>query len=223
MEIPWTTTGRSQYPGPAADASIMASRFELTSGWRSPAFLARSLRVWRQVRRSPGALGVSLRAQPLKGTFWTLSAWTDRDALSSFARAEPHRAVMRATRPWMKDSVFRFWTAPASQLNPAQLWADAQARIAASDPPASEIMLGLPMSVRLSADALDPPDADRGRDGHHGGRPEQGRVAGQVWKNASSSAAAAISRPDTVTSILRRPLRSETIPPMIEVSTTQPV
>ena len=46
---------------------------------------------------------------------------------------------------------------------------------------------------------------------------------GQVSQNASSSAAAAISRPDTVTSILRRPLRSEMIPPMIEVSTTQPV
>jgi hypothetical protein len=133
MEIPWTTTGR---PGPDTDATIMASRFELTTAWRSPAFLARSLRVWRQARRSPGALGVSLRAQPLKATFWTLSAWTDRDALSSFARAEPHRTVMRKTRPGMKESVFRFWTTPASRLDPAQLWADAQARIAAAgDPP----------------------------------------------------------------------------------------
>ena len=41
--------------------------------------------------------------------------------------------------------------------------------------------------------------------------------------NVSSSAAAAISRPDTVTSILRRPRRSEITPPTIEASTTQPV
>ena len=134
MEIPWTATGQ---PGPADDVTIMASRFELATAWRSPAFLVRSLRVWRQARRSPGALGVSLRAQPLTGTFWTLSAWTDRDALSGFARAEPHRTVMRTIRPWMKDSVFRFWTIPAGDLNPTELWADAQARIAVPDQPAS--------------------------------------------------------------------------------------
>ena len=47
--------------------------------------------------------------------------------------------------------------------------------------------------------------------------------AGQVSKKVSSSAAAAISSPDTVTSILRRPLRSEMTPPTIEVTTTQAV
>ncbi len=130
MEIPWTATSQ---PCSSPDATVMASRFELTTAWRSPAFLARSLRVWRQARHFPGALGVSLRAQPLKGTFWTLSAWTDHNALSGFARAEPHRTLMRTSQPWMKNSVFRFWTTPAGQLNPAQLWADAQTRIAASD------------------------------------------------------------------------------------------
>ncbi len=133
MEIPWTATGQ---PGPGTDVTIMASRFELTTAWRSPAFLALVLRAWRQVRRSPGALGVSLRAEPLRRTFWTLSAWTDRDALSGFAGAEPHRTVMRTARLWMKDSVLRFWTVPAGDFSPAGLWADARARIAASDPPA---------------------------------------------------------------------------------------
>jgi hypothetical protein len=132
MEIPWIATGQ---PSSSPDATVMASRFQLTTAWRSPAFLARSLRVWHHARHSPGLLGVSLRAQPLKGTFWTLSAWTDRDALSRFARAEPHHTLMRTSRPWTKDPVFRFWTAPTAQLNPAQLWADAQTRIAASDPP----------------------------------------------------------------------------------------
>ena len=133
MGIPWTATG-TQGSGP--DATVMASRFELTTAWRSPAFLGRSLRVWRQARHSAGLLGVSLRAQPMKGTFWTLSAWTNRDMLSSFARSEPHRTLMRASSPWMKDSVFRSWTAPADQLDAAQLWADAEARIAASNPSA---------------------------------------------------------------------------------------
>lgn len=133
MEIPWTATSE---PLPT-DATIMASRFQLKTAWRSPAFLMRSLRVWRQARSSPGALGLSLRAEPLKGTFWTLSAWTDRDALSRFARAEPHQTVMSTARPWMKDSVFRFWTIPAGDLRSAELWPDAQARIASSAPAGS--------------------------------------------------------------------------------------
>ena len=131
MEIPWTSTSQPTLP---TDVMIMASRFELTTAWHSPAFLVRSLRVWRQARRSPGALGMSLRAQPLRATFWTLSAWTDRDALSRFARAEPHQTVMRTARPAMKASVFRFWTIPAGDLRPVELWIDAQARVAAGDP-----------------------------------------------------------------------------------------
>src|SRR5215470_15899308 len=60
------------------EAYVMASRFELTSGWRSPAFLAQAVRAWRQARRSPGVLGVTLRAQPLRLSYWTLSAWTGK-------------------------------------------------------------------------------------------------------------------------------------------------
>jgi heme-degrading monooxygenase HmoA len=113
----------------------MASRFELTSAWRSPAFLAQALRARRQARRSPGVLGVSLRAQPLRRTYWTLSAWTGEPALMAFARAEPHRTVMRRVRPWAKTATFRYWTAPAGELPPAgdrtarALWAEAERRI----------------------------------------------------------------------------------------------
>ncbi|GGR38603.1 hypothetical protein WEB32_32655 [Streptomyces netropsis] len=35
------------------------------------------------------ALGASLIAQPLKGVFWTLSAWEDRATLYGYAKAEP--------------------------------------------------------------------------------------------------------------------------------------
>jgi hypothetical protein len=77
-------------PSAGRDPLIMGSRFELTSAWRSPGFLAHAMRIWRQARRSPGILGVSLRAHPLRGTFWTLSAWTDEAALQAFARTDPH-------------------------------------------------------------------------------------------------------------------------------------
>ena len=80
MEIPWTTPAAPEVPA-GQDIVILGSRFELTSAWRSPAFLGHALRIWLQARRSPGIIGVSLRAQPLRATFWTLSAWSSQAAL----------------------------------------------------------------------------------------------------------------------------------------------
>ena len=128
MDLPWGAAGRATADG--TDAFVMASKFELTSGWRTPAFLAQAIRAWRQARRSPGVLGVTLRAQPLRLSYWTLSAWTGKDAL---ARAEPHRTIMRRVRPWAKTATFRFWTADATQLAPDRLWAEAERRISAPE------------------------------------------------------------------------------------------
>ena len=122
MELPWSTSGQT-----ADTAFVMGSRFELNSAWRSPAFLLHALRIWRQARRSPGLLGVSLRAHPVAGVYWTLSAWTDEAALRAFARTDPHRTIMKRARPWTKSATFRFWT--TDQLVAAELWADAVARI----------------------------------------------------------------------------------------------
>ncbi|REE99017.1 hypothetical protein [Thermomonospora umbrina] len=131
MEIPWMKAGTADE---GATALVMASRFRLRSAWRSPVFLVHSMRLWWQARRSPGALGLSLRASPFKGTFWTLSAWTDRKALYAYARANPHGAVMKRIRPWTEDSVFRFWELPVAELprNPSggrDLWADGIERL----------------------------------------------------------------------------------------------
>jgi hypothetical protein len=126
MEVPWTTIGRA----PAGhDAQVMASRFLLRSAWRSPQFLVFSLRILRQARTSQGILGVSLRAYPLRGTFWTLSAWTDEAALGTFARTDPHRTIIGNIRPWTEEATFRFWTVPADALAPKNLWAEAGTRI----------------------------------------------------------------------------------------------
>jgi heme-degrading monooxygenase HmoA len=142
MELPWMNgrpgpqSGRpgpqpGQQGGTGTDAFVMGSRFELRSRWRSPAFLLLSMRIWRQARRTPGLLGVSLRAHPVSGVFWTLSAWADEPALREFARTDPHRTIMKKARSWTKSSTFRFWTVPADELSPGPLWADAQTRIAA--------------------------------------------------------------------------------------------
>jgi heme-degrading monooxygenase HmoA len=125
MDLPWVTRGT-----PDGAAYVMGSRFELRSAWRSPAFLVHSLRIWRQARRSPGILGLSLRAHPVSGVFWTLSAWTDEAALRAFAHADPHRTIIKRVRPWTKSATFRFWE--TASLSPAGLWADAERRISAT-------------------------------------------------------------------------------------------
>ncbi|MFF2041705.1 DUF3291 domain-containing protein [Kitasatospora sp. NPDC058170] len=133
--LPWTT------PNPATagtEALVMASRFELHSLRDVPRFFLKSLAVWRQLRTAPGALGGSLIAQPLKRTFYTLSAWESRETLNAFAGAQPHRSTMTSLRSTMKTSTFTFWEVPVEQL-PIP-WAEARTRLAraASEKAASE-------------------------------------------------------------------------------------
>ncbi|GGX66569.1 hypothetical protein GCM10010358_21300 [Streptomyces minutiscleroticus] len=121
----WTTDNT---PAPGTEAVVMASRLEVRSLADVPRFFLRSLAAWKQVKGAPGAFGASLVAEPLKRTFWTLSAWEDEKAVYAYARAEPHRTIMNGLRPTMSRSVFTFWQAPAADL-PVD-WAEARRRLA---------------------------------------------------------------------------------------------
>lgn len=54
----------------------------------------------------------------LPRTFFTLSAWRDRDALNAFVRSEPHISSMRRYRPAMANAPFVFWGTTADSLPP---------------------------------------------------------------------------------------------------------
>jgi hypothetical protein len=70
---------------------------------------------------------VSLIAQPLRRTFWTLSAWTDTDAIGAFTRSEAHRAAMTKYRAKMRGSHFHTWFPGDATQRPS--WPDAQTRL----------------------------------------------------------------------------------------------
>ncbi|MFE2100131.1 DUF3291 domain-containing protein [Streptomyces sp. PTD9-10] len=123
--LPWNTVNK---PAPDAEAFVMASRLEVRSLKDVPRFFLKSLVAWRQVSGAPGAYGASLIAEPFKRTFWTLSAWQDKDALYTYARTEPHKSIMTGLRSTMKQSVFTFWEVPAAGL-PID-WSDAKRRLA---------------------------------------------------------------------------------------------
>ncbi|WP_131742333.1 DUF3291 domain-containing protein [Actinomadura roseirufa] len=123
--LPWTPVEDAP---PGTEVLVMASRLEVRSLRHVPGFMLASFALLRQARGSAGAHGVSLKAEPLKRTFWTLSAWSGKDALQAYAAAEPHASTMRAKRAVMRDSTFVFWTVDAADL-PVD-WAEAQRRIA---------------------------------------------------------------------------------------------
>ncbi|MFD3593572.1 hypothetical protein ACFWU5_12655 [Nocardia sp. NPDC058640] len=118
------------------EVQCMASRLEVKSLRDAPGFLIASLALWRQARRSPGALGVTLKAQLSKRTFWTYSAWENKASIYAYASAEPHKSTVERKRKVMRDATFVFFTAPADEL--PLPWDEIQRRIAeqrASTPP----------------------------------------------------------------------------------------
>ena len=106
--LPWTATDTTAATT-GGRPLVMASRFELRSFRDVLPFLRDAMRVRALVRRSPGALGVSLVARPLRREFATLSAWQDRASLDAMVRAEPHRSVMGRHRAAMAGSKFVFY------------------------------------------------------------------------------------------------------------------
>jgi hypothetical protein len=136
--VPWR---RRLTPEPEVDYLVMASRLPLRSLATVPRFVGLTVSVVRQLERSDGLVGYSLRAQPLGKTFWTLSAWTDQVALSRFAAEMPHRAVMTRLRPHMGVTRFETWTCGGSALPVA--WEEAVERLVrpagSSPPPAATV------------------------------------------------------------------------------------
>jgi heme-degrading monooxygenase HmoA len=105
LTIPWATSKSI----PEGSTLRQISRLELTRMRDVPGFLVAALRLRRIVMAAPGAAGVSLRAEPSRRTFWTLSAWQDQDALDAFTRSDYHRGVMVKYRRRMAGSHFHTW------------------------------------------------------------------------------------------------------------------
>ena len=122
--LPWTKpTGTDATHD---EVVVMASLLRLDSIRHVPGFLRAAMSIRRQVLLSDGALGVSLNTA-LPRTFFTLSAWRDRETLNAFVRSDPHVSSMRRYRTAMGDARFVFWSTTADKLPPS--WEEAQQRL----------------------------------------------------------------------------------------------
>jgi hypothetical protein len=117
LPIPWTAgkavrDGERDRPDPVGDTMLVqVSRLELVRRRDVARFLVAALRIRRLALRTPGCVGLALRAQPFRRTFWTLSAWDDQGAIGEFMRSDGHRAVMIEYRGRMAGSHFHTWHA----------------------------------------------------------------------------------------------------------------
>jgi hypothetical protein len=90
LALPWRS---SDEPRPET-AVLFASRFDgggFRRGWR---LVIGAMRLRRAVLAAPGALGVSVRAYPIQGRYYTLSLWRDQVSLLAFANSPAHRRAV---------------------------------------------------------------------------------------------------------------------------------
>ena len=124
--LPWTAVPAADVELDRDEILVMASLLRLDSFRRVPGFLRAAMAIRQQVLHSDGAIGVAL-STALPRTFFTLSAWRDRDSLNAFVRSEPHVSSMRRYRPSMVDARFVFWNTTAESLPPP--WPEVQRRL----------------------------------------------------------------------------------------------
>ena len=129
--LPWTI---NESTTAGSEVVVLASSLRLRSVRHVPGFLRHALRIRRQVLRSPGAIGVSLIAQPSRKTFWTLSAWTDEAAITAFVGAEPHRSTMGRYHDRLAGAEFITWSTaatvlPTARSNAKELWKEGRRRL----------------------------------------------------------------------------------------------
>ena len=121
---PWRSLGPAQ---PGRTSVALATELRLNRWSALPAFGRHTVGSVRQLARTPGVLGYSVRAAPHRRTFWTLTVWEDRAAMAAYVRAEPHRSAMR----WLTEDLGSFvstsWTVAGDAGAPT--WDDGLARL----------------------------------------------------------------------------------------------
>ncbi len=101
---------------PNREYLVLLSFLPLKRLWWVPSFLVQTIRITRQLERSPGLIGYSLNAHPLTARFWTLSVWENESALQAFVNAAPHVETMRTLIPRMGPTRFVRWTVLGAHL-----------------------------------------------------------------------------------------------------------
>ena len=130
--LPWTTG--SYNPTGDQELHVLTSTLPLTRYRDVPRFLRWTMQIRTQLATTDGCAGFSLDAHLLRKTFYTLSAWQDRDAMNRFVHSGRHAAMLADMAGRLGQSTF-----VESSTRPDGLpldWAAAKQRLTnANQPP----------------------------------------------------------------------------------------
>lgn len=123
--LPWSTGVHK--PAEGEQLHVLTSVLPLNRYSDVPRFLSWTLKIRKQLSDAPGCVGYALDAKLLSKTFWTLSAWSDKDAMEAFVRSGSHAEMLadmagRVGSPSFVDST-------AGRENIPLSWPEARARI----------------------------------------------------------------------------------------------
>ena len=121
--LPWR---RLERPEPTREYVVVATQATLARYRTIPKFLVATARIVRQLRRTQGAVGFSLRGKLRTRTFSTLSAWTKDSAIASFSTYPPHRKAALHFQGTYSGRMAR-WTEAGSGLPPH--WREVRRRL----------------------------------------------------------------------------------------------
>jgi hypothetical protein len=102
--LPWTTG--SYNPTGDRELHVLTSTLPLIRYRDVPRFLRWTVRIRKQLATADGCAGYSLDAHLVRKTFYTLSAWQDRDAMNRFVHSGRHAAMLADMAGRLGQSTF---------------------------------------------------------------------------------------------------------------------
>jgi hypothetical protein len=112
---------------------IVVTRLRLKDPARFDEFFAGAVAVVQQARASEGNLGADVLAEA-NNTYWTRTAWRERDVMNAFVGSEPHLSTMNRVDDWCDEATFVDWEQAGAEM-PG--WQDSYGRLVADGEAAS--------------------------------------------------------------------------------------
>jgi heme-degrading monooxygenase HmoA len=127
----WSARGRRV--GEVTMPVIVVTRLRLRDPAFFDEFFASALAVVEQAQNSAGNLGADVLAEA-NSTYWTRTAWRERDSMNAFVGSEPHLYTMDRIDEWCDEATFADWEQASADLPD---WQDGYGHLLASGQAAS--------------------------------------------------------------------------------------
>jgi quinol monooxygenase YgiN len=94
---------------------IVVTRLRLKDPAVFEEFFASAVAVTEQARAAEGNLGADVLAEA-NNTYWTRTAWRERDVMDAFVGGQPHLATMGRLADWCDEATFVDWEQAGAEL-----------------------------------------------------------------------------------------------------------